>query len=371
MSGVYIHVPFCKKKCKYCAFYSTTILENVDVFVESLCREICLRKDYIHDNVETIYFGGGTPSLLQHSHLQRILKTIKDNFDVVAEPEMTIECNPRDLNKEKIDELLQLGFNRLSIGIQSFDNKSLNLLGRDHDLEHIYSAVEAVKDSGFHNFNLDIIYGLPGQAEEDLVYDLQELVKIKPQHISAYTLSIEKSTPLFISVENGTLSSLSDDITAEYYLRVNDMLERYGYEHYEVSNYCQSGYESKHNSIYWDVTRAYVGFGPAAHSYDLESRQWNVASVDDYITSICTGVVPATIEWLNKQQRLYEYVLTSLRTKKGCDVKILESNFDFKIKTSIVDFLLKRELAHVNEKVITLTAKGFLYLDKIVREILL
>ena len=371
MSGVYIHVPFCKKKCNYCAFYSTTILENVDIFVESLCREICLRKDYIHDDVETIYFGGGTPSLLQYKHLKRILKTVKDNFDVIAEPEVTIECNPRDLNKEKVEELLQLGFNRLSIGIQSFVNKNLDLLGRDHDLEHIYSAVEAVKDSNIVNFNLDIIYGLPDQSEEDLIYDLQELVKIKPQHISAYSLSIEKNTPLFMSVESGALSSLSDDITAEYYLRVNEFLEQSGYEHYEVSNYCLHGCESKHNSIYWDVTRTYVGFGPAAHSYDLASRQWNVASVDDYVASIRAGYVPATVEWLNEEQRLYEYVLTSLRTKRGCDVNILERKFDFNIKPSIIDFLLKRDLVYVNDKSINLTAKGFLYLDNIVKQIVL
>ena len=371
MSGVYIHVPFCKKKCNYCAFYSTTILENVDMFVESLCREICLRKDYIHDDVETIYFGGGTPSLLQYNHLKRILKTIKDNFDVIADPEVTIECNPRDLNREKVEELLQLGFNRLSIGIQSFVNKNLDLLGRDHDLEHIYSAIEAVKASGLHNFNLDIIYDLPDQTEEDLIHDLQELVKIKPQHISAYSLSIEENTPLFMSVEKGALSKLPDDISAEYYLRVNDILEQSGYEHYEVSNYCLHGCESKHNSIYWDVTRTYVGFGPAAHSYDIASRQWNVANVDDYIASVRAGVVPTIVEWLNKEQRLYEYALTSLRTMKGCDINMLKRKFDFTIKSSTVDFLLKRELATVNDDIIILTAKGLLYLDNIVREILI
>ena len=174
-----------------------------------------------------------------------------------------------------------------------------------------------------------------------------------------------------MSVESGALSSLSDDITAEYYLRVNEFLEQSGYEHYEVSNYCLHGCDSKHNSIYWDVTRTYVGFGPAAHSYDLTSRQWNVASVDDYIASIRAGYGPATVEWLNEEQRLYEYVLTSLRTKRGCDVNILERKFDFNIKPSIIDFLLKRDLVYVNDKSINLTAKGFLYLDNIVKQIVL
>ena len=308
---------------------------------------------------------------MQYNHLKRILKTIKDNFDVIADPEVTIECNPRDLNKEKVEELLQLGFNRLSIGIQSFVNKNLDLLGRDHDLEHIYSAIEAVKASNIVNFNLDIIYGLPDQTEEDLIHDLQELVKIKPQHISAYSLSIEENTPLFMSVEKGALSKLPDDISAEYYLRVNDILEQSGYEHYEVSNYCLHGCESKHNSIYWDVTRTYVGFGPAAHSYDIASRQWNVANVDDYIASVRAGVVPTIVEWLNKEQRLYEYALTSLRTMKGCDINMLKRKFDFTIKSSTVDFLLKRELATVNDDIIILTAKGLLYLDNIVKEILI
>ncbi len=283
MAGIYFHIPFCKRICSYCDFYRTAQLKELPKVVDRMCAEVTERADYLKDKkLNTIYFGGGTPSLLSPEQLAQLLEITRAHFDCSEVEETTLEANPDDLTTQYLNSLLKLGINRLSIGVQSFDNDCLKLMNRRHTAEEAAAAIKRAQEAGFENLTIDLIFGVPGFGGEKLAHTIDTALSLGVQHISAYLLTIEERTRFGRMVEKGELKEVSDEVAdAEYILMLN-RLTASGMEHYEVSNYALPHYRARHNSHYWDST-PYLGIGPAAHSYDGQSRQWNVSSVQRYL----------------------------------------------------------------------------------------
>lgn len=327
MAGLYVHIPFCKSRCAYCNFFSTTSLDFIDRYVEALAKEIRLRKDYLPQNsLATLYFGGGTPSLLQSSHLKRIMDVITSCFTFEQNPEITIEANPDDMKDNVIRQWGHLGFNRLSIGIQSFNDTLLRLVNRRHDASMAIEAVRLAQKSGFHNISIDLMYGLPGQTIDDWKADIHQALLLGVQHISAYGLSYEEGTPLYKRCQNNEIVPSDDELYNEMYDILCMELRQAGFERYEVSNFALPGYYSRHNSSYWyDIP--YMGIGPAAHSYNGDSRQWNVEDLNAYLQAISAGEIPCEQEYIDSMTRYNEYVMLALRTSEGIDLSVMEQRF--------------------------------------------
>jgi len=348
----------------------STNLKTVNDMIECICEEIRIQKNYLNDNnPDTIYFGGGTPSLLSYDALYSIITTIKTYYNIDPQCEITIECNIQDLTITKLQQLKQLGFNRLSVGIQSFNKKLLKKINRPCKKEDIYNAVDNIKQSHFTNVNLDIIFGIPGQTKEDIENDIKEILKIHPQHISAYALTIEKKTLFHYLIQNKKIS-IDENIITDGFLLIDNILTKNGYEHYEISNYCLKGFQSKHNSNYWDIKKQYLGIGPGAHSYNISSRQWNIENNILYIHAIKNHTVPITKEILTLEKKKMEYIMLSLRTKEGCDITTLQNEFKYNIDTKYLHFLQHHQLANITANKIILTPNGMLLADKIIAQIL-
>lgn len=369
MSGVYIHIPFCHKKCNYCKFYSVACFDFKSRVINSIIREIKLQKEYLSgDIVETIYFGGGTPSLLDINEIESILKTVYYSFNICDFPEITLEANPIDLVEEKIIGLKNIGINRLSIGVQTFNESFLRLLNRQENIKNIYSCINNVIKYGFKNFNLDLIFSIPGQKKNDLLEDLEEFVKIKPTHISAYCLSIEPMTVFDNWIKKNIIKEVDDDISADFFLMIDDVLVKHGYKHYEISNYSLPGFKSIHNSNYWDTNKKYLGVGPSAHSYNLISRQYNIEDNLKYIFSIEKDNIPAIVEILTDKDKFNEYIFTKLRTSNGINVKIFQED-KHKRQLNFIEELNKNLFITKNGDKIILTKKGMLIADKIISKL--
>ena len=326
MAGIYIHIPFCKSKCGYCGFYSLPSLKLKDKFMEALKIEIEQRKDYLHGvAVGTIYFGGGTPSLLNVDEIRDLLKRIADHFDLVKNPEITLEANPDTLSPVYLEALRDIGINRLSIGIQSFFDNDLQYLGRKHNAEHARQCLVWAKQAGFDNLSIDLIYGLPTSDAEQWSRNLDLFFEADLPHLSAYALTLEPNSILTRQIELGEAVPLNEeDALRDYEILCRRAAENQ-FLHYEISNFCRSGRHSKHNASYWFGT-PYLGLGPSAHSFDGKSRQWNVASVEKYCARIPE---PAEVPVFEKEQlsteQLYdEYVMLRLRTHWGIDLKWLK-----------------------------------------------
>ena len=335
MAGIYVHIPFCNSKCAYCGFYSLPSLKLKDRFLEALKAEIVARKDYLQgDAVNTIYFGGGTPSLLSLKEIGELLNHINAHYPVASNAEITLEANPDTLSLEYLEGLRQLGVNRLSIGIQSFFDNDLKYLSRRHDSHHAQQCLDWAKQTGFENISIDLIYGLPSSNADQWNKNLDIFFAYGLPHLSAYALTLEPNAILTKQIELGKVPPVNEDDALRDYEILCQRAAENGYLHYEISNYCRSGMHSKHNSSYWFGT-PYIGFGPSAHSFDGNSRQWNVSSVEKYCVSVPEPVEGSAIEKeiLSPEQHYDEYVMLRLRTHWGIDLKWLKREMGERFST--------------------------------------
>lgn len=327
MAGIYIHVPFCSQRCAYCDFYSQTNASYKHAYIRALVRELELRADYLKgESVETIYFGGGTPSQLQADDFKPVFYAIDTYYDTSRCHEVTLEANPDDLTMSYLRTIDALPFNRISIGVQSFDDDDLRMLNRRHDRKGAIEAVSRCRDAGFSNLSLDLIYGLPNQTAGKWQENLEEVFRLEIPHLSAYHLSYEEGTPLYRSMKAGTVVPVDEEKSVLLYRKLIEEASAAGYLHYEISNFCRPESFSRHNSSYWTGER-YLGAGPAAHSYDGSSRQWNVSSLPRYINALDHDLPYFEKENLDEQTRYNEYILTRLRTMWGIRLSMLRKCF--------------------------------------------
>lgn len=326
MAGIYIHIPFCKKACHYCNFHFSTQTNNIDGFIEALLIEINLRKDYLKSPIQTIYFGGGTPSLLSFSQLKTITDAIRAQYVVNDFIECTLEANPDDITEEQLQYWKQLGINRLSIGIQSFQNDALKWMNRAHEVEQSHKAIEAAQKAGFENISIDLIYGTPHYSRADLEADLNLIKEYAIPHVSCYALTVEEKTALQSMIQKGQMKNVVSEEQAAHFDIIVDFLNQQGYEHYEISNFAKPGYRSQHNSSYWKGAH-YIGLGPSAHSYNGSTRQWNIANNALYAQSLKKGEINFEIESLELSTQFNEYMMISLRCMEGFDLTFIESRF--------------------------------------------
>lgn len=378
---LYIHVPFCLKKCGYCDFYSDTATRGIPAYVSALCREIKIRSGLSkgRQHARTIYFGGGTPSLLSLNNLETVLNTLHRWYRVVAFPEITLEANPGTLDKAYLRGLRKLGVNRLSLGIQSFRPEKLSTLGRIHTEKQAASALENARSAGFTNIGLDLIFGLPGESRASWRKDLARALAFSPEHLSCYMLTLEPGTPMFRQYEAGEFHPMSLDRQVDLFELTSEYLGDAGYDHYEISNYARSGsLRSRHNSGYWEMA-AYEGFGPSAHSLclgngrqELPGRAWNVADLQEYIERLAVGELPAAgRESLCLRQQILEMVMIRLRTSEGIDVRAFNRLSDIPFNRwcgDLVDTLGREGLGRISAggTHFSLTRAGWARLDSIV-----
>jgi oxygen-independent coproporphyrinogen III oxidase len=329
LAGIYLHIPFCKQRCTYCDFYKETgsAEAQIDAFVDALVEEIHLRKSYLNgENISTVYFGGGTPSVLNFNQFKRIFNAIYQNFQLDVDAEITLEGNPDDLTVAYFESISPLPFNRLSIGIQSFNDKYLKNINRRHDAKQAREAVENAKKFGFENISIDLIYALPGQTMNDWKKQLEEAFKLDVEHISAYGLTYEEGTALWTQRNKGLVKVVNDDLTLEMFDFMRLKIKEHGFEAYEISNYAKPGYRSRHNSAYWEFV-PYLGLGPSAHSFDGKTRQWNVASVFKYISNLTSKSPFFEKEILTLQDFYHDFIMVSLRTSEGINLETLKKKF--------------------------------------------
>ena len=337
MAGIYLHIPFCKTRCIYCDFYSTTRSEIKDRYVSALCKELQIRKSYLgNEPVETIYFGGGTPSQLSRQDFEKIFSAIKKEFNLEQCNEITLEANPDDLSPEYIKELSPLPFNRISIGIQTFNEQTLRLLKRRHTAEQAIRAVKECRLAGFQNISIDLMYGLPGETAESWKADLEQAISLNVEHISAYHLIYEEGTPLYEMLLKHKVEEADEESSVDFFALMIKYLTQTGFQHYEISNFCMPDKYSRHNSSYW-TGKKYLGCGPSAHSFDGSTRQWNVSSLDQYIDAIEKGIPVVEIEELSITTRYNDFVITSLRTMWGLSLNRLKEEFGIELKQYCLD----------------------------------
>jgi len=325
---LYIHIPYCRTACTYCDFHFSVNHANANEMVESLCKEMEMRKDFLNQDgpIETIYLGGGTPSLLSSQQLDRLFDSIFKHFRVATGFECTLEANPDDLTKTKLKELQQMPVNRLSIGVQSFFDDELSLMNRAHDSDQSKQSIFNSVDAGFENITIDLIYGIPGSSLARWAKNLEMAFSLPVKHLSCYGLTVEKGTLLQKQVAQGLVVEESEDSYSEQFGYLMDAAVTNGFEHYEISNFARPGFHSRHNSRYWNDT-PYIGIGPSAHSYNRKTRQWNVSGNASYIQSIAKGELPCKVEELTPRDRYNEYVMTRLRTHEGVDITQLTDRF--------------------------------------------
>jgi oxygen-independent coproporphyrinogen-3 oxidase len=322
MAGLYIHIPFCRKACNYCNFHFSTSLNQVNEMVSSIAKEMEMRAKEIDEEINTIYFGGGTPSLLPIGLLERLMNMARMHYNINDQAEITLEANPDDIDLEKAEAWKALGINRFSIGIQSFEDENLKWMNRAHNAKQSITAIDIIKQTGFQNYSIDLIYGTPGQSMEGWVKDLQTAFELGVPHLSCYALTVEEKTALNSLIQRGELLGVNQDEQADRFEILMQLSTEGGYHHYEISNFALPGYESKHNSAYWEGT-VYLGFGPSAHSFDGAKRKWNISNNNAYIKSLANHLLPSKEETLSKKDVLNEYIMTALRQSKGIEKKIL------------------------------------------------
>jgi oxygen-independent coproporphyrinogen-3 oxidase len=368
MAGIYIHIPFCKQACNYCDFHFSTQLNSVQQLVNSISKELELNKNYLSShNIETIYFGGGTPSILSALQLDVIISSIYKNFNIDATIEFTLEANPDDLDLIKIKELKSLGINRLSIGIQSFLDDELKWMKRSHNAQQSRKAVENAQSSGFENISVDLIYGSKFQSISSWKKNIEEIIKLNVPHLSAYNLTIEEKTLLGKMNEKGIEPAIKDDFSKACFDLLMDEMNTANFVHYEISNFGKSGFFSKHNSNYWKGVH-YLGIGPSAHSFDGTSRQWNIKNNAEYIRNIENNKIPFTKETLNITDQYNEYVLTGLRTMWGVNINHLSKKFGNLLEKhfkSEIEVYLKKGFVNLKNDDYILTQQGKHLADKI------
>ena len=373
MAGIYLHIPFCKTRCIYCDFYSTTRSEMADRYVSALCRELELRKSYLdNEPVETIYFGGGTPSQLSKENFEKIFETIEREYNLGNCEEITLEANPDDLTPEYIKMLSSLPFNRISIGIQTFNEQTLRLLKRRHTAEQAISAVKECRMAGFQNISIDLMYGLPGETPESWEADLEQAVNLNVEHISAYHLIYEEGTPLYEMLQKHKVEEVDEESSVDFFALMIDRLTKAGFQHYEISNFCKPDMYSQHNSSYW-TGKKYLGCGPSAHSFNGSTRQWNVSSLDKYIAGIEKGIPDFEIEELDVTTRYNDFVITSLRTMWGLSLNRLEEEFGTEFKQYCLEnaqTYLDSGKLEIRDNTLFLSKEGIFISDGIMSDLL-
>ncbi|MEO1055014.1 MAG: radical SAM family heme chaperone HemW [Bacteroidota bacterium] len=367
LAGIYIHIPFCKQACHYCDFHFSTSLSLKEKFLEAIETEISLQKEYLYnETVETIYFGGGTPSLLSSSEISKQLEQLRSTFVINENTEVTLEANPDDLSRTKLEDLYSAGINRLSIGIQSFDNNILTYLNRAHNAVEAFECVEQARMIGFENISIDLIYAIKEDNHKRWQRDLEKCLSLHPEHISAYSLTIEEKTAFGNWLNKGKISVVNDAFAVDEYNMLCEALGENGYDHYEVSNFSLPGLASKHNSNYWRQQK-YLGLGPSAHSYNQISRHFNISNNNLYIKALIRQELPNEIEYLAVEDQINEYLLTGLRTSWGCEIDKLK-DYGLDVLTQhkkYIEELESRKMIILENNCMRLTEKGLLMADKI------
>ena len=373
MAGIYIHIPFCRLKCYYCDFYKTVNTSLTDKFIKALEKEIIKRKNYLdNEKVETIYFGGGTPSVLTKTELTGILDFLKLNFNVSPTAEITFEANPDDLSAEYLREIYQAGVRRLSIGIQSLQNEFLKKMNRRHDAKQAVEAVKNAANTGFNDISVDLIYGLPGLTSAQWKADLEKVFQLPVHHLSAYHLTYHKGTPFFTWLKKGTLKALNEEESILQFQLLIKMANENSFEQYEISNFARDQKYSKHNSSYWTGVK-YLGLGPSAHSFNGISRSWNVSHIESYIKAVEAGVSYSETEILTENNKYNEFVLTRIRTKWGVSADETKTVFGTEkaewfqknIEKYVMTGLVKEQSG-----IFTLTEKGMFVSDDIMANLM-
>ncbi len=368
MAGIYIHIPFCKQACNYCNFHFSTSMAMKNDFTVALLKELDLRTDYLlNDPVETIYFGGGTPSLLSGREIATILQRIYADFKLAPGAEITLEANPDDIHPRRLNLWRQAGINRLSLGVQSFFREDLLWMNRAHDEKQALSAVLDAQAAGLENISIDLIYGLPGMTDERWQINMNKAIGLQVPHLSCYALTVEPKTPLHKKIKEGKMQDVVPENQARQFLQGILCLEEAGYEHYEISNFARPGKRSRHNSNYWQ-SKKYLGLGPSAHSFDGKTRQWNIANNSRYIQSIANHELCFEIETLKPVDLLNEYIMTSLRTMEGLDLLHITRAFGpvpgNVLEKNAARFIAEDQMKKEDEKLV-LTSKGKLFADGI------
>ncbi len=369
MAGIYIHIPFCKQACHYCNFHFSTNLQFVDDITNAIVQEIVLQKKYLTVPIQTVYFGGGTPSIIGAKRLKQILDQLAITFDCSKVLEYTLEANPDDITTEEVAAWKAIGINRLSIGVQSFEDNDLTWMHRVHNASHAKNCITIAKQSGIDNLSIDLIYGTPGLSNEAWLKNIDTAVQLGVQHLSCYALTVEPDTALEKMILQKKKEPVDANKAAEQMELLMQRATELGFEHYEISNLALPGFRSKHNSAYWQGAH-YLGLGPSAHSFNGTTRQWNVANNALYLKSLEQKTVPFEIETLSVNDSYNEYLMTSLRTMEGVDLKklyaIVDTSSDFK---SWVAKYLKQQLAKITATTFVLTTKGRLQADRIACEL--
>jgi oxygen-independent coproporphyrinogen III oxidase len=371
LPGIYLHIPFCKQACTYCNFHFSTSLRYKDELVKALAIEASREKEYLAgEALDTIYFGGGTPSILEIGDLELLLTTIRKDYSITPGVEITLEANPDDISAEKLRAWRDLGINRLSIGVQSFFEEELRWMNRAHNAEQAINNLELARKE-FDNITIDLIYGSPLLTDEMWKQNVETAIEMDIPHLSCYALTVEEKTPLHKLINTSKAADVDNDKQARQFLLLMEWLREKGYEHYEVSNFAKPGFRSRHNSSYWKGEK-YLGLGPSAHSYDGTERRWNLANNNVYIKSINEDTSQREVELLTPTQKLNEFIMISLRTMEGIDLQKLQEQFGVDERRRIereVEKFVKHGLVHYDQSLIRLTDEGMLRADGIASEL--
>jgi putative oxygen-independent coproporphyrinogen III oxidase len=372
MAGIYLHIPFCKQACYYCNFHFSTSQAQRPALVQQLLHEMELQRDYLAGApVNTVYFGGGTPSLLPQNELQQLLQRLHTLFDIQPDAEITLEANPDDLTPYKLAELKAAGINRLSIGVQSFHEADLQWMHRAHDSQQALQCIRNAQEAGFNNLTIDLIYGGPTLSDEGWAYNVQKAIDLGVQHLSCYALTVEPGTALDKFISKKKVAPVDNEKAARHFEQLMEWTAKAGYEHYEISNFALPGWHSRHNSSYWQG-QPYLGLGPSAHSFNGASRQWNIANNALYIKSLESNTVPFELEMLTPVMMLNEYIMTTLRTTAGCHLQVVASRFGEDIAATLLrnaqPFIAEGKMVLQND-ILVLTPAGRLFADGIAAEL--
>ncbi|MFP4065670.1 MAG: radical SAM family heme chaperone HemW [Bacteroidales bacterium] len=380
MAGIYIHIPFCRQPCHYCNFHFMASTRDKDAYLKALLHEMALQRDFFDlkeqgrnfSGVKTVYVGGGTPSVLSASELSLLFEGLSRHFSMEGMTEVTLEANPDDLSKQKLRELRQLPVNRLSIGVQSFFPEDLHYMNRVHSPSQAWSSVQNAREAGFDNISVDLIYGTPTLTDANWNENLHRLAMDGIPHISAYALTVEPGTPLAHFIRKGKAQPVSEEQSARQFEIMKDVLEAYGYRHYEISNFSFPGRESRHNMAYW-TGLPYLGLGTSAHSFISGKRSWNVSNISQYTAALSEGVIPAEEEILSLSQAINEYIMTSLRTVWGCDLKFIErlggGQYTADLKKRAEVYLHRGALIWKDSHTLVLGKKGLFFADGIAADL--
>ncbi len=374
MAGIYIHIPFCRQACTYCNFYFSTSLKQKETFLSALHREILISQDFIanSETIDTIYFGGGTPSLLKKEELKTIILLIRQQFTLNNQVEITLEANPDDINDSIVSDWIDMGINRLSVGIQSFSEAELKWMNRAHNATESLKSIDIIRNAGIENFSVDLIFGSPLLSDDELKQNATILIEKNIPHISCYALTVEPKTTLHHLVKTNQSAPIDAEKQARQFLILSDLLESAGYEHYEISNYAKPDMRSKHNSSYWKG-KPYHGFGPSAHSYNGKNkRRWNIANNALYIDQILKETTFFEEEILTESQQINEHIMISIRTAEGIHLETVEQKFGRENSNTLLKKcaeLIESKKINIKNNIITLTKEGKLFADGVASEL--